>query len=69
MKNGENNSPTRPENAKYNVVPLQSGAKSGALGAGLAPNDPDLAAIVAAWPTVTERVRKRVVKLAKGVPP
>jgi hypothetical protein len=40
---------------------LQSGAKSGALSGDSAPSDADLAAVVAAWPTLPEAVRQQVV--------
>jgi hypothetical protein len=31
-------------------------------------DDPDLAAVIAAWPRLSSPVRKRITKLAAGVP-
>jgi hypothetical protein len=59
-------------------VAPQGGAKSGALsgdsvasGALPAPTDPDLAAVVNAWPTLPEAVRRQVVGLVRSstIPP
>ena len=40
-------------------------AKSGALSGDSAPIDPELAAVVAAWPTLPEAVRRQVVALCR----
>lgn len=45
---------------------VQGGAKSGALSGDSALSDPDLAAVVAAWPSLPATVRQRMVMLAKG---
>ena len=44
-------------------VAPQGGAKSGALSGDSAPIDPDLAAVVAAWPTLPKATRRRVVEI------
>ena len=44
-------------------VAVQGGAKSGALSGDSVPIDPDLAAVVAAWPGLPETVRRQVVAL------
>lgn len=41
----------------------ESGAENGALGALEKPFPPDLAAVVAAWPTLPERTRREICKL------
>ena len=46
-------------------VALQGGAKSGALSGDSAP-DPDLMAVVAAWPTLPEAVRQKIVGMVLG---
>jgi branched-subunit amino acid aminotransferase/4-amino-4-deoxychorismate lyase len=46
-------------------VALQGGAKSGALSGDSAPIDPDLAAVVAAWPTLPEATRQSIVAAVK----
>ena len=46
-------------------VALPSGAESGAVGGDSAPIDPDLAAVVAAWPGLPEAVRRKVVALVR----
>jgi hypothetical protein len=46
----------------------QSGAKSGALSGDSAHSDPDLAAVVAAWPVLPDEKRKAIVRLATGGP-
>ena len=55
-------------------VALQGGAESGALsgdsakgGALPAPTDPDLLAVVAAWPNLSETVRHSIVTMANRV--
>jgi hypothetical protein len=55
-------------------VTPQGGAESGALsgdsaegGALPAPNDPDLMAVVVAWSTLPEAVRRKVVAVIRGV--
>jgi hypothetical protein len=47
-------------------VALQGGAKSGALSGDSAISDPDLLAVVAAWPTLPEAVRQRVVAMVQA---
>jgi hypothetical protein len=44
----------------------EGGAKSGAVGVRIAISDPDLAAVVEAWPTLPEAVRRQVVGLVKA---
>lgn len=45
------------------IDPPQGGAKSGALGAQNGPLDPDLAAIVKAWPTLPEPIKAGIVAM------
>ena len=46
-------------------IAVQGGAKSGALSGDSAPIDPDLLAVVAAWPTLPQAVRRQVVAMVK----
>jgi hypothetical protein len=45
---------------------IPGGAESGAVGVQNGPIDPDLAAVVAAWPDLPEAVRRQVAKLVKA---
>jgi hypothetical protein len=42
------------------------GSESGALSAGFSTIDPDLARIVAAWPTLAEPIKRAMVALVSG---
>ncbi len=44
----------------------EGGAESGAVGAQSAPFPPDLAAVVAVWPTLPEATRRQVIGLVKA---
>jgi hypothetical protein len=44
----------------------QSGAECGALGAREAPADPDLAAVVDAWPTLREPIRAGILAMVRA---
>jgi hypothetical protein len=46
-------------------VAHQGGAKSGALSGDSAPIDPDLAEVVAAWTDLPEKVREKIVAMAR----
>lgn len=48
-----------------NSVPA-GGAKSGALGADLAPIYPDLVAVIDAWPRLPEKTRRAVLAMVKA---
>jgi hypothetical protein len=52
-----------PENAGKTGGPPESGAKCGALGAREAPTDPDLSAVVTAWPKLTPATRAAIVAM------
>jgi len=45
----------------------EGGAESGAVGARMALSDPNLMAVVAAWPTLPETTRQQIVAMAKRV--
>jgi hypothetical protein len=45
---------------------IPTGAESGAVGAQNGPIDPQLAAVVAAWPTLPEAVRRRVMAMVNA---
>jgi hypothetical protein len=47
-------------------IPDSGGAECGALGAQNAPSDPDLAAVVDAWPTLPEAVRTAILAMVKA---
>jgi len=47
-------------------VAAKRGAESGAVGGGSAPDDPELAAVVDAWPTLPEGVKGDIVAMVKG---
>ncbi|MCC7086404.1 MAG: hypothetical protein IT427_15495 [Pirellulales bacterium] len=55
-----------PQSSGNNGVGNQSGAKSGALGAQKAPLDPDLAAVVDAWPDLPAEVKEAVMGIIGG---
>jgi hypothetical protein len=57
---GEDRTRTTLENAGKTGVPQESGTESGTVGAQLAPIDPDLAAVVNAWPTLPETTRRQI---------
>jgi len=44
----------------------QSGAESGALGAREAPVDPDLAAVVDAWPTLPAAIKAGILAMVRA---
>jgi hypothetical protein len=46
-------------------VAVQGGAKSGALSGDSALNDPDLLAVVNAWPTLPETTRRGILALVR----
>ena len=50
------------ELANKTLVSESSGAESGALPANPTPPDPALALVIAAWPTLPEAVRRKIVK-------
>jgi hypothetical protein len=52
-----------PETTGKTGGPPESGAKSGALGAREAPVEPDLAAVVTAWPKLTPATRAAIVAM------
>jgi hypothetical protein len=62
---GEDRTRTPLENAGKTGVPPESGAESGAVGGDSAPIDPDLMAVVAAWPTLSDATRRQVVALVQ----
>ena len=45
---------------------LSGGAESGALPADSAPIDPDLAALIDAWPTLPEAIRQSILVFARA---
>lgn len=47
-------------------VPQPGGAESGALGAREAPSDPELAAVVDAWPTLAEPIRAGILAMVRA---
>ena len=44
----------------------EGGAKSGAIGGGSSPADPELVALVLAWPALPEAVRKNILAMVKA---
>ena len=59
-----------PDSSGNSSAATQSGAECGALGALSGPFDPDLAAIVEAWPSLPEALRAGIlamVRAANGV--
>ncbi|RIK78821.1 MAG: hypothetical protein DCC68_14290 [Planctomycetota bacterium] len=54
---------TTAKNAGETGVPIESGAESGALGARTAQFDPDLAAVVDAWPTLPAAIRAGILAM------
>jgi hypothetical protein len=44
----------------------QGGAESGAVGANSGPIDPDLAAVIHAWPTLPEATRRQIAGVVKA---
>ena len=59
-----------PSNSPGNTgIPQAGGAESGALAAPKPPSDPDLRAVVEAWPELPDAVRVAVVALVKAVKP
>jgi hypothetical protein len=54
------------QNPRNSSGSVGSGAECGALGAREAPIDPDLALIVARWPTLPEATRKAMLVIVRG---
>jgi len=52
-----------PENAGNLMGSTESGAESGALGAREAPIDPELAAVVDAWPALPDAIKAAILAL------
>ena len=57
MSSGEDSSRTSAGNAGETGVAVESGAECGALGADLPAIDPDLQAIIDAWPALSKAVK------------
>ena len=57
---------TSAENTGKTAILLQSGAKSGALLTGSAENDPNLLAIIEAWPKLTESTKDGIVAMVRS---
>lgn len=57
---------THAENAGETREAGQSGAECGALGAQNAPLDPDLAAVVDAWPKLPEAIKAGILAMVKA---
>jgi hypothetical protein len=51
--------------SRKTAVRQAGGAESGALGAPMAPLDPDLAAVVDAWPTLPEPIRAGILGMIR----
>jgi hypothetical protein len=56
------------ENTGNTEIRNQSGAESGALGAREAPLDPDLLAVVDAWPALPESVKAGILAMIRATP-
>jgi hypothetical protein len=54
------------QTAKESQAALQSGAESGAAGERHAPKDPQLAAIIEAWPALSESTKAGVVAMVRA---
>ncbi len=57
---------TTSENTGKTGVPQESGAESGASSGDSAPIDPDLAAVVSAWPTLPYAIRAAVLAIVRA---
>jgi hypothetical protein len=55
------------ENVKKTAIPDAGGAECGAVAAQGEMDDPDLARVIAAWPRLTNQVRKCIAKLLDDV--
>ena len=55
-----------PQSSGNNGVGKQSGAECGALGAPEAPIDPDLAAVVDAWPRLPEAIKAGILAMIRA---
>lgn len=58
---------TTPENAGKTTLSDQGDAESGAVGAFSVPDDPDLWAVIQAWPSLPEDAKSAVLEVAKGI--
>jgi hypothetical protein len=63
---GEDRTRTTLENAGKTGVPQESGAESGAVESDSGASDSDLMAVVGAWPTLSETIKRQVVALVGG---
>jgi hypothetical protein len=54
-----------PQSAAILGIPTSGGAESGAVDADSDPIDADLAAVVRAWPTMPEQVRRAILALTE----
>jgi len=66
MQNGWGGIRTYPENADKTSLLSESGAKSGALDAENGPKDPDLGAIIDAWPTLPEPIKDGILAMVRA---
>jgi hypothetical protein len=66
MMSGEDRNRTPHENTGKTGVSDQSGAECGALDAPKAPFDPELAAVVDAWPALPAAIKAGILAMIRG---
>lgn len=65
-RSGEDRNRTYAQNAGNSIASDQSGAQSGALSAREAPLDPELAAVVDAWPALPAAIKAGILAMIRA---